>query len=166
MPPEKRDDLEARLDAMSPERWRQINDLLDEVLELPPERRAGDLERRTRGDPELRRDVEALLESHDEADAFLEEPAGSVLPEVEPAPLEGRRIGAYRVIRLVGQGGMGTVYLAEREDVGKRVAVKLLHDGPAAQRAGGCRRRISTPSVGRCCISSPTARPTISPRMG
>ncbi len=128
MSTESRQDLRARLEAMPPARWRQIDALFDAVLELPPEDRAAFLDAHTADDPSLRQELEALLAAFDEADAFLEQPAGAPAPTVEPT-LEGRRVGPYRIVRQIGQGGMGTVYLAEREDVQKQVALKLVRAG-------------------------------------
>ncbi len=128
MSTESRQDLRARLEAMPPARWRQIDALFDAVLELPPEDRAAFLDAHTADDPSLRQELEALLAAFDEADAFLEQPPGAPAPTVEPT-LEGRRVGPYRIVRQIGQGGMGTVYLAEREDVQKQVALKLVRAG-------------------------------------
>jgi serine/threonine protein kinase/Tol biopolymer transport system component/tetratricopeptide (TPR) repeat protein len=87
------------------------------------------------GDPELCAEVVSLLASHEDARDFLE-PVGSVPTGADsrekPQPdLAGVRIGAYRLIREIGHGGMGTVYLAERADqeFSKRVAIKLIRGG-------------------------------------
>src|SRR5215472_12245057 len=85
-------------------------------------------------DPALRRDLELLLACDQGADTFLEgaviDAASSVLKSLGLSP--GQRIGPYRVLTVIGQGGMGLVYLAERAD-GKfeqRVALKVLQSGP------------------------------------
>ena len=122
----------------SPERWHQIESVLDAALDLPPEQRVGFLERRCERDADLRAHVEQLLRACDSSEHFLEQPvAGEAAPFVAlslasadlPAP--GARVGAYRIIREAGRGGMGVVYLAERDDGAfrMRVALKLVRRG-------------------------------------
>ncbi len=112
--------------SVSRERFRQIDDLLDAILEQPTGSRAAYLERATAGDPELRRDVAALLESST-GTSVLDVPAFSIHDADSGI---GRQIGPYRTIDLLGRGGMGVVYLAEREgDFETRVAVKLIKRG-------------------------------------
>src|ERR1044071_9134110 len=106
-------------------------------MDLAPERRESYLEEACGGDAELRREVEKLLRSHEEAGSFIEEPAvagvidGEKFEEEEEAPFIGRRVGSYRLVREIGRGGMGAVYLAVRADdeFQKRVAVKLVKRG-------------------------------------
>src|SRR5262249_48227640 len=105
------------------------------VLERPEEERAACIERLCGGDPILERDVIALLDSADQAADLFETPAISaplgvraLEGMVQSRRLEaGARIGAYRIVREIGRGGMGTVYLAERADdeYNQRVALKL-----------------------------------------
>jgi non-specific serine/threonine protein kinase/serine/threonine-protein kinase len=106
--------------------------LFHEALPLPVEDRAALLERECREDAALRSEVERLLAAHDRAGSFIESPAASLgrLGTVEE-PIDGRRIGAYRVIGELGRGGMGAVYLAERADgqYEQRVALKLIKRG-------------------------------------
>ena len=104
-----------------------IEDIFDEALEIPAERRATWLESRCRGDANLRREVELLLAAH-ETESPLDGPAAAHLASLVPDPMRGRHIGPYRVLRELGRGGMGVVYLAERDDgqFRRRVAVKVL----------------------------------------
>lgn len=110
---------------LSPDAWERITELFGEVLDLPPERRRDFLaDQRTR-DPATAQELASLLEQHEQEGEFL--------PELEPQPvtlsdLSGRMVGSYRLVRLLGSGGMGTVYLGERSDgaFAKEVAVKLL----------------------------------------
>ena len=135
MPTESREDLKAHLEAMSPARWQQIDAVLDAALDLPPDERAAYLDAHTADDRALRDEVEALLASFDKTEGILDQPAAlaeSVLPLPTPSSLEGQHVGAYRVLRQIAQGGMGMVYLAEREDVQKKVALKLVRDGLAS----------------------------------
>ena len=110
-----------------PDRRALIEDIFDEALDIPPERRAAWLESRCRGDASLRHEVELLLAAH-ETDSPLDGPAAAHLATLIPDPMRGRRIGPYRVLRELGRGGMGVVYLAERDDgqFRRRVAVKVL----------------------------------------
>lgn len=125
-------------DTWSPERWRQIERVLDGMLDTPPEDRAGLLDEACASDAELRVAVEELLRADALARGFLQEPAGELAspllanlsPASDPAA-PGMRIGPYRIIQEAGRGGMAVVYLAERDDGAfhKRVALKLVRAG-------------------------------------
>jgi eukaryotic-like serine/threonine-protein kinase len=115
---------------MTPERYRQIGELYHAALEADAAERAALLERACSGDEELRREVESLINSHEQAADFIAEPALAVaselLAESEAAALTGRTIARYRVLSLIGTGGMGQVYLAEDTELVRRVALKFL----------------------------------------
>ncbi|HEY0514142.1 MAG TPA: serine/threonine-protein kinase [Thermoanaerobaculia bacterium] len=116
---------------MEPGRWREIDRVFADVLERPAAEREGFLEAACAGDSELRRAVERLLAADEESNAtFLERPAGELLGLV-PEAEESGRLGPYRLLRRLGGGGMGTVYLARREDEHYRqdVAIKILRSG-------------------------------------
>jgi non-specific serine/threonine protein kinase/serine/threonine-protein kinase len=99
---------------MQPDRRNRIKDVFQAVVDEPPQARAGLLDRACGEDAELRREVEELL-GFAEDDAFLGAPIGDVTGA--PAdPNAGRRLGAWRTLRELGHGGMGSVYLAERVD--------------------------------------------------
>jgi serine/threonine-protein kinase len=123
--------------AIDPERWQRLMPLLDEALDLPPEARRAFV---ARTDPALRDDLAALLAADEEADDFLNDAAvdwaSTLIEEIERATAEptleaGTLVGSYRVVRTLGQGGMGTVYLADRADgqFEQRVALKLIRPG-------------------------------------
>src|SRR6266404_7401106 len=117
---------------MTPERWQQINELLDEVLECKPGERTLVLARACSGDLLLRNEVESLLVAADRAGSFMESlPAhgGDLFSEVRAST--GQMIGQYRVLRELGRGGMGVVYLAARADEQfiKFVAIKIVGAG-------------------------------------
>src|SRR4029453_14841263 len=115
---------------MTPERFRQINKLFESALEREPSQRAAFLGEACAGDPALQGQVEALLASHDEASSFLESPTLKVvaLPfaEEEAELMVGQHIGPYQVLREIGRGGMGEVYLARDSRLGRQVALKFL----------------------------------------
>ena len=128
---------------MMPERYRQIGDLYHAALEVDAGERAAFLETACAGDAELRREVESLIASHDEGVDFIASPALAAaaerIAERETDALVGQTIGRYRVLSLIGAGGMGCVYLAEDAELGRRVALKLLpeyftHDKNRVQR--------------------------------
>lgn len=126
---------------MNPSRWQQVKRVFQETLEVDPSDREQALDRRCGEDLELRHAAAGLLAAHDRASgaAFLEGATrGPQLPtelettgasdEPVPAPT---RVGPYQILRELGHGGMGTVYLAERDEPGLRmtVAVKVIRPG-------------------------------------
>ena len=117
---------------MSDARFERIEALFHEALPLAPDARAALLERACPDDSSLRAEVERLLAAHDRAGGFIQVPAAT-LPGWPPGeePMDGRPIGRYRVVRELGRGGMGAVYLAERADgqYEQRVALKLIKRG-------------------------------------
>jgi len=115
---------------LSPDRWLALSPYLDEALEIPGDRRAAWLAAISARDRALGADLETLLSEHEDLQEsrFLEQPLPLFAPAQAPS-LEGQVFGAYRLISLIGQGGMGSVWLAERCD-GRfevRAAVKLLN---------------------------------------
>ncbi len=130
---------------MSRQRWQRVKELLDRSLDLSPDDRRAFLEDSCAGDELLRRQVESLLAEQDRAGDFLERPIFD-LGEAGDGPNSrlgdaarfdaGRRIGAYQLIRRLGEGGMGAVYLARRADdeYRRKVAVKVIRSGPGSAR--------------------------------
>jgi serine/threonine protein kinase/Tfp pilus assembly protein PilF len=112
------------------DQWSRIDALFDEALGLPPEQRSGFLDQACGDDRELRKAVERLIAADESANTFLERPPLVLLDGGEEAG-EGSRFGPYRIERLLSRGGMGTVYLAARDDgqFDRQVALKLLHPG-------------------------------------
>ena len=130
---------------MTPERWRQVEEIFQAALDLVPEERARYVSEVCANDAGLRLDVESLLSQHANAGELLDEPlygatdlgALSVIESLagsnddEEDPMIGRRLGAYRIVREIGRGGMGAVYEAVRADneFNKRAAIKLVKRG-------------------------------------
>lgn len=117
--------------ALTPARKAEVEALFDEAMELPPDRRDAWLAARCGADEELRGEVDALLSGLDHAERMFDPQAATVARmarDLVPAALPERRIGPYRVVRELGRGGMGVVYLAERADGHhhRRVAIKVV----------------------------------------
>jgi eukaryotic-like serine/threonine-protein kinase len=114
-----------------PEKWEQVKELFARALEREPGERSDFLRQACAGDEGLRAEIESLLVSFDGADTFLEDcPAADLLWEQSQA-IAGKKIGAYRIVREIGRGGMAVVYLGERDDQSyrKQVAIKMVKPG-------------------------------------
>jgi serine/threonine protein kinase/Tfp pilus assembly protein PilF len=115
---------------MKADEWQQINNLFHAALEREPGERAAFLAHGCAGDEGLRLEVESLLASHDPSDNFIEslapDLAAGLLAESHARLATGQSVGNYRVMALLGAGGMGEVYLTEDTRLGRRVALKLL----------------------------------------
>ena len=119
--------------SMTPERWREIKPLLQAALELAPADRVVYL---AECDPALRAEVESFIRSYEGDRGFLEHPLKAVVEiSTEGAfGVIGKRFGPYRALSLLGHGGMGSVWLAERVDglFARRVALKLINPALAS----------------------------------
>ncbi len=124
---------------MSSDRLERVKEVLDGALARDHADRAEYVEGACRSDETLRREVEALLAQEGVAAPLLESPIFSLRAAVAlgPEPTEeGRRIGPYQVVRKLGEGGMGTVLLAVREDdFEKRVALKVIKRSALSEEA-------------------------------
>ncbi len=114
---------------MTPERFRQVRNVFEAALEKAPSARADFLAEAAASDADLRAQVERMLEAHGNTVTFLD--GALAAPEelrTDPHRMEGRRLGPYEVLREIGRGGMGTVYLARRADglFEQQVAIKVV----------------------------------------
>ncbi|HEX2188041.1 MAG TPA: serine/threonine-protein kinase [Longimicrobiaceae bacterium] len=128
-------------------RWARVAEVFDAAAEAPPDERDRVLATRCGADADLRAEVEALLRSLGRDEDFLDGSAASyAAPLFDPAPPGAAgapgaggvsRIGPFRILREIGRGGMGAVFLAERDDpeLPQRVAVKLVHEGAPSGQA-------------------------------
>jgi eukaryotic-like serine/threonine-protein kinase len=121
---------------LTPEEWLKVRGILERALEVAPDCRADYLDSACAGDAALRREVDSLIASDEQAHTdFLEFGAATpTLPtevSVPPESLSGKRIGTYQIVEEIGHGGMGSVYLAIRADdqYRKQVAIKLVRGG-------------------------------------
>lgn len=124
---------------MNSERWARVKHLFQEALSVEPQSRVGLLDRECGEDVALREEVDSLLAAHEDSSASLDAPThvplfGSVLRQVRDEvtrgeALIGRTIGQYRIESLIGEGGMGSVYLGIRDDAEFKmhVAIKVLN---------------------------------------
>jgi len=119
---------------MNAERWQAIGELFEQALPLPVGERTALLDNACGADEELRREVASLLASHQAGGGFLQHRIEKALASFHDTSIAGTapvRVGPYRLIRELGRGGMGTVFLAERDDdeYYAQVAVKLVRPG-------------------------------------
>jgi eukaryotic-like serine/threonine-protein kinase len=117
---------------MDAKRWSILQETFDSFADMQPEEKAQALRALSETDPGMATEVGELLEEDASARPLLDVNIESLLHEAlqygDTSSVVDSRIGPYRILRLLGEGGMGVVYLAERTDIGGCVAIKLLRD--------------------------------------
>jgi eukaryotic-like serine/threonine-protein kinase len=122
--------------SLPPESWPRVKELFEAVVDLTPAERKALLEKVCANDASLRMEIESLLESDAQSIGFIEKPVmvvpGSLLTNSrDEEKIIGLRLGSYQIVREIGRGGLGVVYLAVRADkqFDKQVAIKLIKRG-------------------------------------
>jgi eukaryotic-like serine/threonine-protein kinase len=116
---------------MADDNWQRVREVFDSALGRPPEERQNFVSDTCGEDKILLAEVESLLSSHDSAESFMETPAVAEVAymiEIEPKKLEGKSFGRYEIIKQIGRGGMGEVYLARDRKLDRNVAIKILNE--------------------------------------
>src|SRR5687768_3667960 len=112
------------------ERWNRVAELFERAVELGPDERAAIVQEACAGDPELCRQVEALVaEAQHPTHLPIDEPVGEIIADLlteDGDVLVGMQLGSYRIESLLAAGGMGEVYRATDTELGRQVAIKVL----------------------------------------
>ncbi|HEX5733664.1 MAG TPA: protein kinase, partial [Blastocatellia bacterium] len=152
---------------MKPDRWKKIESLFESALERDPNERAAFLDEACANDPSLKHEVESLLAHQQPTGRFistLAHDAAKLIPKQEPASVTGGRFipgtvlaSRYRIVGMLGRGGMGEVYRADDLKLAQSVALKFLPENVAGDRDMLARfhkevriaRQISHPNICR-----------------
>src|SRR5580692_6690961 len=145
---------------MDSSRWQKVQSLFHEAADLPESQRHDFLEAKCDRDPALLNEVLVLLQEDSRGGSLLDRDIAHVAHDVFHDPTADsqpfKEFGPYRIIKMLGEGGTGVVYLAEREDLGSQVAIKILRDAwlsPARRELFAAEQRtlaqLNHPSIAR-----------------
>jgi serine/threonine protein kinase len=122
---------------MNHEQWKQVDELLESALKLPPQSRSSFLKNACAGDDDLRVEVESLMAHLEEAGSFLETPPANLAADLIESTRRfstGQVIGNYDIVSFIGGGAMGEVYVAKDRTLGRTVALKVLAKSVAVEK--------------------------------
>jgi serine/threonine protein kinase len=141
---------------MTPEQHRRVRDLFERALEESPSAASAWIAREASDDSAVRRELASLLEHHSRAGAFLDRPAAEASPDLlaeDEALAAGTAVGDYTIVRELGRGGMGRVYAAKDQRLGRLVALKQL--GPAVAQSATFRERLRREAQAAAALTHP-----------
>jgi serine/threonine-protein kinase len=141
---------------MDSARWQKIQELFHEATILPESERRAFLKTVCRDDEELISEITAMLQQDSNGNSLLDQNLADIANKTLSADVISKEFGPYRTMKLLGEGGMGVVYLAERKDIGTQVAIKVLRDAwlsPARRERFAIEQRtlaqLNHPSIAR-----------------
>ena len=124
--------MKNKIKEMSPEQWQKIKAVFKDAQTRTPEEREVFLDEVCDGDKEMRREIESLLSFYKSAESFLETPLVEKMEDEISTEnyrfADGQNFNHYEIIRQIGAGGMGEVYLARDKKLNRQVAIKILNE--------------------------------------
>ena len=139
---------------MTSDQQRRVRDLFEAVVDLAPADAGAWIAREAANDPAVREEVRSLLAHHSRAGEFLQRPAAEAVPDLLEGELgPGAHVGPYTIEREIGRGGMGCVYLARDERLGRTVALKAV--APHLLRNPAHRDRLRREARAAAALSHP-----------